>query len=232
MHAAAQLSFLKVISEPDLHVLRNTGRLLLCDCTHYANQNFDYTDYPSAYCLFKPFCPSDETDEVLENALSWKEYADTLPDSFQPQVRRIWQLWTENRTALEAVYGRLPASVFQADLNPTNILLDDTGKLAGVYDFNLCGREVFLNYLMRENYGPFEAELETIFTVLEIARPYYVFSEIEKDCALMLYRCLKPLWYNRLTELKKAEGDREAIKGLLNRIERCLTDPIDFKSHM
>ena len=54
-----------------------------------AEQHFDYTEYPSAYCLFETFCPSDKTDEVLENALNWKEYADTLPaelcyDAFHP----------------------------------------------------------------------------------------------------------------------------------------------------
>ena len=32
--------------------------------------HLDYTAYPSAYCLFDTFCPSDKTDEVLENALA------------------------------------------------------------------------------------------------------------------------------------------------------------------
>jgi len=31
---------------------------------------------------------------------------------------------------------RLPTSVFQADLNPTNLLVDDKGAFAGVFDFN------------------------------------------------------------------------------------------------
>ena len=45
-----------------------------------AAQYFDYTEFPSAYCLFETFCPSDKTDEVLENAMAWKEYAYTLPE--------------------------------------------------------------------------------------------------------------------------------------------------------
>ena len=43
-----------------------------------AAQYFDYSPYPSAYCLFETFCPSDKTDEVLDNALAWKELADKL----------------------------------------------------------------------------------------------------------------------------------------------------------
>ncbi|MCR5753938.1 MAG: phosphotransferase [Acetatifactor sp.] len=128
-----------------------------------AAQYFDYTDYPSAYCLFETFCPSDQTDEVLANALEWKKYADTLPSEFAEQVDRIWKLWTDNRAALEKVYAKLPTSVFQADLNSTNILLDDNDKFVGIYDFNLCGKDVFLNYLMRENYNDFDAELTMIF---------------------------------------------------------------------
>ncbi|WP_028509067.1 hypothetical protein [Ruminococcus sp. NK3A76] len=64
-----------------------------------AAKHLDYTEYPSGYCMFETFCPSDETDEVLENALCWKEYADTLPGEFGSQVQRIWRLWNDNRAA-------------------------------------------------------------------------------------------------------------------------------------
>ena len=192
-----------------------------------AAQYFDYTAYPSAYCLFETFCPSDRTDEVLENAMEWKKYADTLPDGFQEQVGRIWRLWTENRTALEPIYKRLPTSVFQADLNASNILLDDAGRFVGVYDFNLCGRDVFLNYLMRESSG-----VSGICEALKIASGYYRFSDIEKDTALLLYRCLKPLWYTRVKELKTAGNDPDAIQACLNEAERALTAPVDFAAYM
>ena len=192
-----------------------------------AAQNFDYTAYPSAYCLFETFCPSDKTDEVLENALAWKEYADTLPCAFAEQVGRIWQLWTDNRTALEKVYKKLPTSVFQADLNASNILLDDEGRFVGVYDFNLCGRDVFLNYLMRENSG-----VDGIGEALRIAAEVYRFSDIEKDTALMLYRCLKPLWYTRVKKLKEAGNDHNAIKASLDESECELTARIDFGVYM
>ena len=192
-----------------------------------AAQYFDYTEYPSAYCLFETFCPSDKMDEVLENAFAWKEYADKLPYEFKKQVERIWHMWTKNRAALEPRYKKLPTSVFQADLNASNILVDDEGRFVGVYDFNLCGRDVFLNYLIRENNGVSE-----ICEALKIASEYYRFSDIEKDTALMLYRCLKPLWYSRVEALKKAGKDPNTIRRCLNEAEHALTSPIDFSEYM
>jgi hypothetical protein len=96
-----------------------------------------------------------------------------------------------------------------------------------VYDFNLCGKEVFLNYLMRENDG-----VSGICEALKIASEYYCFSTIEKDTALMLYRCLKPLWYTRVKTLKKAGNDYDSIKTCLNETEKALTSPIDFAKYM
>ncbi len=192
-----------------------------------AAQYFDYSEYPSAYCLFETFCPSDKMDEVLENALAWKKQADMLPDEFRDQVARIWQLWTDNRAALEKVYKKLPTSVFQADLNSSNILLDDADRFVGIYDFNLCGRDVFLNYLIRETSG-----VSGIREALKIASGYYRFSEIEKDTVLMLYRCLKPLWFTRVEKLKELGNDREAVKAFLDETEQMLTAPTEFRDCM
>ena len=197
-----------------------------------AAQYFDYTEHPSAYCLFESFCPSDKTDEVLENALAWKDYADTLPLEFKEQVERIWRLWTDNRTALEPIYKQLPTSIFQADLNPTNILLDDKNRFVGVYDFNLCGRDVFLNYLMRENFSDFQNELTMICDALRIAKDYYQFSDLEKDTALILYRCLKPLSFIGLESLKELGNDSKAIRAFLDETEYYLTAQIDFRKYM
>lgn len=197
-----------------------------------AAKNLDFTEYPSAYCLFETFCSSDETDEVLENALEWKKCASFLPEEFSAQVQRIWDNWCKNREVLKVEYDKLPTSVFQADLNPTNLLIDENGDFKGIYDFNLCGKDVFLNYLMRENFGDFEKEIEKIFKALEVSSKYYTFSEIEKELALPLYRCLKPLWFIRVQELKNVGDDREAIKKYLDNVEYYLTKDIDFKGHM
>ena len=197
-----------------------------------AAKHFDYTSYPSAYCLFETFCPSDKTDEVLDNALAWKEYADTLPDAFKAQTERIFRIWSENRAALEPVYRTLPTSVFQADLNPTNLLLDESGRFVGVCDFNLCGKDVFLNYLMRENFSTFEKELAMIRDALKIVSADYRFSDAEKDAAPMLYRCLKPLSFISLESLKECGTDPQAIRTVLDETEHYLTADIDFRSCM
>lgn len=198
-----------------------------------ASKYFSYSDYPSAYCLFETFCPSDKTDEVLENALEWKKYVRTLPEEFQPQTEYIWRIWTENRKMLEPIYPKLPTSVFQADLNSTNILLDESGKFVGVYDLNLCGKDVFLNYLFRETFHyDYKTELDAIFRRLKIVSEYYDFSEGEKQAALMLYRCLKPLWSNKLERLKELENDKTSIVSYLNETENSLTENIDFALYM
>lgn len=199
-----------------------------------ASEYLSYTDHPSGYCLFETFCSSDKTDEVLEEAIEWKKYAQTLPEEFQPQVERIWQLWTDNRNTLEPLYKKLPTSVFQADLNSTNILVDETGRFVGVYDFNLCGKDVFLNYLIRETYNftDFKKELDAILLKLKLVSEYYHFSDIEKQTVLMLYRCIKPLWANKTDGLKACNDDKAAIKEFLDETELYLTQDIDFASYM
>jgi len=198
-----------------------------------ASRHFDFADFPSAYCLFNLFCPSDETDEVMENALLWKGYAETLPERFQEQVQRIWQRWLDNRKDLEQMYPLLPTSVFQADLNPTNALLDREGKFVGILDFNLCGKDVFLNYLYRENYGgSLDEELNAILHALNTAKSVYRFSDAEKEAALPLYRCLKPLWITRYNALKDVGNDMQMIQNALDETEYAQTKEIDFASAM
>ena len=83
-----------------------------------------------------------------------------------------------NRRELEKIYFKLPFSVFQADFNKTNVLIDADGKFVGICDFNLAGRDEFLNYLFREILGEtMEEELAEILRALRIVKKYYTFSE-------------------------------------------------------
>lgn len=194
-----------------------------------ANLYSDYTDYPSGYCMFELFAPSDQNDEVMDNALEWKRYAETLPPEFQPQIQRIWNLWCKNRNALQDIYHQLPTSVFQADLNSSNILIDESGNFVGVYDFNLSGKDVFLNYLIREiNWPDDEEELNLVKSAIKTAESVYTFSAIEKYAAPMLYRCIKPLWWTRVQRLKTAKNDSVAIQHCLDKAESMLTRSVSF----
>lgn len=199
-----------------------------------AAERHSFTDYPSGYCLFDRFCPSDATDEVLEVALDWKKHADTLPGEFHEQVNRIWQRWTDNRSELEQIYRKLPTSVFQADLNSSNILLDESGNFVGVIDFNLCGSDVLLNYLFREVYwyADSESELQYILHTLAEIREYYSFSDIEIQAAPLLYRCIKPLWHSSVDRLKAADSDPEAVRACLDDTEYMQTRRVDFAHYM
>lgn len=195
-----------------------------------AAKYFDFTDYLSGYCLFETFCPSEEMDEVLENALEWKKYAETLPEKFQPQIERIWQHWIENRRELERIYPQLPTSVFQADFNTTNLLVDGEGNFVGVFDFNLCGKDVFLNYLFREIHWLFDDSY--LMEILQKVSEIYSFSDLEKQAAPLLYRCLKPLWYTEIETLKGAGEKEDKIQVCLDRTERLQTIDLEFSTYM
>ena len=64
-----------------------------------------------------------------------------------------------------------------------------------------------------------------------MVKEHYAFSEAEKELALPLYRCLCPLWFTAVEELKAAKGERE-IRAALDEAERALTMEIDFRSRM
>ena len=212
-----------------------------------AAAHLDFTDLPSAWVLFGTFDPADAEDEVMENARDWLSCAEKLPESFRPQVSRIWDRWMKNRAFLEKEYHRLPTSVFQADLNSTNILLDEDGSFAGIMDFNIAGREAFLNYLFRDipfvfgKRGEKQAPEETgswtdellrrLIYGITVVKERYRFSEAEKELALPLFRCLSPLWFTGVEQLKAAKGDEE-IRAVLDDTERAQTMEIDFRSRM
>lgn len=197
-----------------------------------AAKKFDYTDIPSAYCLFDTFA-GDETDEVTANAIEFQNYSKTLPQQFASQASRIFRRWNDNRIKLKKVYFELPTSVFQADFNDTNVLVNNDGQFVGIYDFNLAGKDVLLNYLFRETYkGTFEEELSAILEALKVVSSVYTFSEQEKEAALLIYRCVKPLWYTRVQSLKESANDETAIQKCLDEMEYAQTREIDFRSVM
>lgn len=205
--------------------------------------HFDYTDLPSAYCMFELFDPCDESDETTEDAEKWLEVAKTLPKVFSVQVVRIWTRWLEARSELEKIYHKLPSLVFQADINDTNVLLDEDGNFKGVYDFNIGGREVYINYIIRqapyvstaETYDGIEKNdnfLKRVLHALDIVRNVYPFSDLEKEAAPLLYKCIRPLWWHASEELKELGSDNIKIQEHLDKIEYEQTREINFAEHM
>ena len=208
-----------------------------------ASCHFDYTDMPSAYCMFELYDPSDKTDETTADAEKWLDVAKTLPKEYSSQVKRIWNNWLSARRELEKIYHQLPTSVFQADINDTNVLLDEDGNFKGVYDFNIGGREVYINYIFRQtpyvstwdSYAHLEKDdlfLNRIIHALEISKKAYSFSDLEKTAAPLLYKCIRPLWWYASRELKNAGTDSNKIKQHLDLIEYEQTREIEFAKHM
>ena len=208
-----------------------------------ASCHFDYTDLPSAYCMFELFDPDDECDETTEDAKKWLAIAKTLPEKYSDRVERIWNNWLDARRELEKIYHQLPTSVFQADINETNVLLDEDGRFKGVYDFNIGGREVYINYIVRqapyvstaethERWGEADTFLNRVLHALDIAKKVYSFSDLEKKAAPLLYKCIRPLWWYASDELKEAGADDTKIQKHLDAIEYEQTRDIDFISHM
>ncbi|MBR5349114.1 MAG: phosphotransferase [Lachnospiraceae bacterium] len=198
-----------------------------------AAKKFDYTDIPSAYALYHPVYPWDEVDEVTENALNFREYCESLPEGFKEQTDRMFRRWEENYNKLKETYFDLPFSVFQADFNDTNVLVDEDGAFVGVLDFNCAGRDNFLNYLFREiNEPTLEQTADEILRALTVASKYYIFSEEEIEAAPRIFRCVKPLWYCSVSELEDAGMDFEQVQKILDAMEYAQTCEIDFRSVM
>lgn len=229
----------------DTHLMKDGWFTFLEDAAlmdaKVASAHFDYTEFPSAYCMFEIFDPADECDETTEDALKWLDVAKKLPERFKPQVERIWNNWLGARAELEKIYHKLPTSVFQADINPTNVLLDEEGHFKGVYDFNIGGKEVYINYLFRQM--PYVSTWDDTLEVgdnflnrithgLSISRKAYSFSELEKEAAPLLYKCIRPLWWYASDELTEAGSDEEKINKLLERIEYEQNRVIDFERFM
>lgn len=122
-------------------------------------------------------------------------------------------------------------------------LVNDGYYSLGVYDFNIGGREVYINYIFRQtpyvstwdSYAHLEKDdlfLNRIIHALEISKKAYSFSDLEKTAAPLLYKCIRPLWWYASRELKDAGTDSNKIKQHLDLIEYEQTREIEFAKHM
>lgn len=212
-------------------------------------------DHPSGVCIFETHSPSDETDEVFESGLDFKALLEENYPQFGERFAAIWDAYLKNRKELEEIYPSLPRSVFQADLNPTNILVDENERLIGIFDFNLCGRETVLNCLFRESMAAFyedvifrcrldgymtvfdredvaKAAFESLAHNIRVVKEVYAFSEAEIKAAPLLYRYLRTFWWQPTCLLPSLGEDTRRVEELLCWCERVLTEEIDFRTIM
>ena len=239
--AAAQLDVEKKIYMPD--VLRTLGTI--------ASKKLDILDFPSAYCLLESFAGEEFTDEETECALLFVDYIKKNLPQYLPRAEKLLDLFYKNQEECKKIYGTLPTSCFQADLNSSNILLDNNLKFVGLFDFNLCGKEKIINYAMREalwatyqeclvdkdnNYiFYFDKKLDDIRMTsflenMSYIQETYTFSDEEKKAFPILLRYINTFWWYSLSDLEFFSKDNSKVEKILDWFEFQMTrDDIQLK---
>lgn len=211
-------------------------------------------DFPSGNCILEAFVPGEE-DEIMENALQFKALMETMPQ-YRERTEAIWQAYLDNKEKLAAVYPQLPTSVFQADPNYTNVLLDETHRFVGLLDFNLCGRDTVLNILFRESFTWFyedvlyhvpddgrfsdlfylpemtQRSLDSLIHNIRLMKTTYTFTPEEIQVAPLLYRYMRPLWWTVQSCLSRNRENPAVIEAVLDWIQQEQQRDIDFASIM
>lgn len=104
----------------------------------------NYYTYAEEYSIYET------ADEATECAVAFVNYIRDNVPAFLSRAEALLEMFYRRQEELGTVYSSLPTSCFQADLNGSNILLDENNKFVGLIDFNLCGKEPILNYAVRE----------------------------------------------------------------------------------
>ena len=104
----------------------------------------------TSWCLYDKFDEVDETDENFDCAKKCTDYISSNFPVYAPRAQAVMDKYNKLRAEFEPIYRSLPKSVFQGDLNGSNIILTNDGKFKGLCDFNLSGTETILNMLFCE----------------------------------------------------------------------------------
>ena len=217
-------------------VLRSLGKI--------ASAKLDILDWASAYCLLEPFCAPDTTDEGTECAVAFVDYIRQNIPAHLSRAEALLKLYYQRQEELRTVYSLLPTSCFQADLNDSNILLDENNYFVGLIDFNLCGKEPILNYAVREAlwnvadnrlFGEkgsrlyfYDEELDELRIKLFLEnigyiQEHYEFSEFEKEVFPVLLRYMNSFWWFHLDEIALIKEDNSKIDKLFDWLEHQMT---------
>ena len=104
----------------------------------------------SMYSLFD-LSPYDQPIGADEKQQNCDLLAAALRDAGEGELAaEIAALNAALRQRLRGLYPRLPRCVFQGDENRTNLCLDDAGEIRGIFDFNMAGTDVCVNYLANQ----------------------------------------------------------------------------------
>lgn len=217
-----------------------------------AQKHFSGFPGKSGYARLEPWVQEDITDEVTECVRELDKLVKSKAAHFTERWQELLKLWEKNRDELQKIYGSLPTSVFQADWNDSNLLLDGGGHFKGFIDYNLAGEDTCLNMMLSMiifgyTYGHFELNdmnehtrclvkdwfIDVMLENLREFRKYYDFNETEAVAAPMLYKYIITIYYMEIDAFNKNVGDDGKLNVLFDLIERELTrEDIDFRGAM
>lgn len=239
--------------------LGKDGRYVYCDevfrfLGRVAQKHYSNFPYKSGFVRFEPFSSADSTDEVMECVETFDRMVRERTPGFLSRWEKIHALFLENKARLEEIYNELPSSVFQADLNEYNLLLDENGHFKGMIDYNLAGEDTVMNIffatilygysehrkapddpdaLPELNPVTQESVIEILLDTLRYLRQFYTFSEIEVKAAPLLFKYVTGIFYQQIKALEKYVDDEKKLKRLFDFMEHELQrEDIDFRSAM
>ena len=191
--------------------------------------------FPSAFCVYDTFDSSDVTDENYQNAESFCETVRKHFDDYIIYIDDIWELFLHKRKIFEPIHKNLPKASFQSDLNHSNILIDDDMNFAGYIDFNLCGTETVLSYIVISEvcgYAVRKNDIEMLtdknflkncddyfYKNIEIIKKNYKFTDFERDNICLCYNTIYPFscWaVNSVLEYVIKENQSQYVKSILD----------------
>jgi|LSQX01.2.fsa_nt_gb hypothetical protein len=161
----------------------------------------------TAYCIYDKFDENDITDENYECAEAFYKCFATHYPQYTVRAEAILSEYKTRRIDFEKYYRALPVSVFQGDINDTNILLTRSGNFKGLIDFNLSGTETILNYAFCECFECLrdESEIEILTDTLAMRHrdektaqrlawiaKNYKFTDVEKYAFNEYYNIFAP----------------------------------------
>lgn len=219
-----------------------------------AEKHYSNFPYKSGFVRFEPFSSDDSTDEIEECVETFDRLVKERAPGFLARWENIRNLFLENKNKLAEIYDELPTSVFQADLNENNLLLDENGHFKGMIDYNLAGEDKVLNiFLATILYGysyqrkiPDSSEalpelnrvtqesiIHIMLDTLRYLRQFYTFSEIEVKAAPLLFKYISCIFYEQILTLKECADDEKKLGLLFDFMEQELRrEHIDFGSAM
>lgn len=200
-------------------------------------KNVDLSAVYGMYSLFD-LCPYDKANGYDEKQENCDLLCDALREAGEPRLAEgLEQLNAALRARLLRLYPRLPKCVFQGDENGSNLCLNGRGEIIGIFDFNMAGTDVCVNYLANHALYLYDTDSETLkalspeqlFAGLRTAAKegrrivdaHYPMSPEEQE-AYPLYLAITALFqWPVMCDYRKGLQDpaaRENVLGLLRRV--------------